>query len=80
MQSDELRFFKLERAIENLPSSSILIASLCRQIGLSSATEFETSQNAIKLIDAINNQLQIGKEFNNEELLKAEQSKLVRIN
>ena len=34
----------------------------------SSATEFETSQNAIKLIDAINNQLQIGKEFNNEEL------------
>ena len=46
LQSDSMRFFKLERGIENLPSSSILIASLYRQIGLSTVDEAKVFLNS----------------------------------
>jgi hypothetical protein len=68
IQNDRLRFFKLERAIENLPSSSILIASLYRQIGLSPVEEAQVFINAKILFEKINGVKKIGKEFNNEEL------------
>ncbi len=68
LQNDKYRFFKLERAIENLPSSSILIASLYRQIGLSTISENQVSENSTKLFNAVNDQKKIGNEFKNEEL------------
>ena len=68
LQNDALRFFKLERGVENLPSSSILIASLYRQIGLSPVEEAQVFMNATILFEKINSINKIGKEFNNEEL------------
>ena len=49
-----MRFFKLERAPENIPSVSILIGSLYREIELSEATEDTTNIFAQKLYDKIN--------------------------
>jgi hypothetical protein len=68
LQSDPMRFFKLERGIENLPSSSILIASLYRQIGLSTVDEPKVFLNSTILFEKINSVNKIGENFNNEEL------------
>ena len=68
LQSDSMRFFKLERGIENLPSSSILIASLYRQIGLSTVDEAKVFLNSTILFEKINGINKIGEKFNNEEL------------
>ena len=63
-----MRFFKLERAPENIPSVSILIGSLYREIELSKATEDTTNTYAKKLYDKINSQDEIGSLFSNQQL------------
>jgi len=65
---DIIPFFKLERAAENIPSVSILIASLYRNIGLSSETEASTNITAQKLFLALDEEKQIGDQLSNDEL------------
>ena len=65
-----MRFFKLERAPENIPSVSILIGSLYREIELSKATEDTTNMYAQKLYDKINSQDEIGSLFSNQQIKK----------
>jgi hypothetical protein len=63
-----LRFFKLERAAENIPSVSILIASLYRNIGLSPETEKSTNIRAQELYSKIEGTTQIGDQLSNDDL------------
>lgn len=63
-----IRFFKLERAAENIPSVSILIASLYRNIGLSTETEKSTNFKAQKLYSELAGTKQIGDKLSNDEL------------
>lgn len=63
-----LRFFKLERAAENIPSVSILIASLYRNIGLSPETEKSTNIRAQELYSKIEGTEPIGDQLSNDDL------------
>jgi len=67
---EKMRFFKLEKAPENIPSVSILIGSLYREINISLATEETTNINAQNLYDNINAHKNIGHLFSNTQLNK----------
>jgi hypothetical protein len=68
--SDSIRFFKLETAIENIPIVSILVASLYRNLKMVSSTEKTCNTNAQVLYSALNDSLEVGNIFSNEELVK----------
>ena len=68
--SDSIRFFNLERAIENIPIVSILVSSLYRNLKLVSSTEKSCNLNAQSLYSALNETTKIGSLFTNEELVQ----------
>jgi hypothetical protein len=68
--SDSIRFFNLERAIENIPIVSILVSSLYRNLELVSSTEKTCNLNAQSLYSALNESTNIGALFTNEELVQ----------
>jgi hypothetical protein len=68
--SDSIRFFNLERAIENIPIVSILVSSLYRNLELVSSTEKTCNLNAQSLYSALNESTSIGALFTNEELVQ----------
>lgn len=63
-----MRFFKLERAPENIPSVSILLGSLYRNIGLSSEGEKSTNEKAGKLYKSITANDSVGNLFTSTQL------------
>jgi len=64
-----MKFFKLERAPENIPSVSVLIGSLYREIKISKAYENTTNINAQNLYEKIHSEDKIGSVFNNKQLI-----------
>lgn len=68
--SDSFRFFKLERAVENIPLVSILVASLYRNLQLVEANENTSNGYGQILYKSLNSSLEIGGLFTNEELIQ----------
>jgi hypothetical protein len=71
-----MKFFKLERAPENIPSVSVLIGSLYREIKISKATDETTNYNAQKLFAKIHTNEKIGNVFSNQQLISLFNSSL----
>lgn len=63
-------FFKIERAVENIPTVSILIASLYRNLRMVSASERSSNHNAEELYLKLNSSTDLGSIFTNAELVE----------
>lgn len=66
--SENIQFFKIERKIEYIPITSILIASLYRNLELVKASENDSNRNANRLFNEINSEKKLGSTFSNDEL------------